>query len=132
MDEDIVAMLAIFLCFFVPIAGLTLRFALKPIVESIARLLEVRASAAPAAAAAELNERRIALLIDRERLYREDQRRTRLLRGARLKVAAASIEDINYKAARGLDKRQIASLATGEWIRRAQNLLITGAPGHAS
>jgi DNA replication protein DnaC len=74
-------------------------------------------------------EERLALLVDRERLWRENQRRTRLLRGARLKVAAASIEDINYKAARGLDKRQIATLATGEWIRRAQNLLITGATG---
>jgi DNA replication protein DnaC len=74
-------------------------------------------------------EERMALLIDRERLYRDNHRRTRLLRGARLKVAEASIEDINYKAARGLDKRQIAQLATGEWIRRAQNLLITGATG---
>lgn len=74
-------------------------------------------------------EERIALLIDRERLYRDNQRRTRLLRGARLKVAEASIEDINYKAARGLDKRQIALLASGEWIRRSQNLLITGATG---
>lgn len=74
-------------------------------------------------------EERLALIVDRERLWRENQRRTRLLRGARLKVAAASIEDINYKAARGLDKRQIATLATGEWIRRAQNLLITGATG---
>lgn len=27
------------------------------------------------------------------------------------------------------DKRQIATLATGEWIRRTQNLLITGATG---
>jgi hypothetical protein len=52
-----------------------------------------------------------------------------LLRGARLKVAAACIEDINYKAARGLDKRQIAALAGGEWIQRHQNLLITGATG---
>jgi DNA replication protein DnaC len=74
-------------------------------------------------------EERVALLIDRERLYRDNQRRTRLLRGARLKVAEASIEDINYKAARGLDKRQIALLASGEWIRRSQNLLITGATG---
>lgn len=74
-------------------------------------------------------EERLALLIDRERLYRENQRRTRLLRGARLKVAEASIEDINYKAARGLDKRQIAQLATGDWIRRSQSLLITGATG---
>lgn len=74
-------------------------------------------------------EERLALLVDRERLHRENQRRTRLLRGARLKVSEASIEDINYKAARGLDKRQIAQLATGEWIRRSQNLLITGATG---
>jgi DNA replication protein DnaC len=74
-------------------------------------------------------EERVALLVDRERIYRDNQRRTRLLRGARLKVAEASLEDINYKAARGLDKRQITSLATGEWIRRAQNLLITGATG---
>jgi len=59
-------------------------------------------------------EERFAALVDRERLHRDNQRRTRLLRGAHLKVAAASIEDINYKAARGLDKRQIAQLATGE------------------
>jgi DNA replication protein DnaC len=74
-------------------------------------------------------EERVALIVDRERLYRDNQRRTRLLRGARLKVAAACIEDINYKAARGLDKRQIAALAGGEWIQRNQNLLITGATG---
>jgi len=74
-------------------------------------------------------DERVALLVDRERIYRDNQRRTRLLRGARLKVAEASLEDINYKAARGLDKRQITTLATGEWIRRAQNLLITGATG---
>ena len=74
-------------------------------------------------------EERLALIVDRERLYRDNQRRTRLLRGARLKVAAACIEDIDYKAARGLDKRQIATLAGGEWIRRSQNLLISGATG---
>lgn len=74
-------------------------------------------------------EERLALIVDRERLYRDNQRRTRLLRGARLKIAAACVEDINYKAARGLDKRQIATLATGEWIRRSQNLLISGATG---
>src|ERR1700678_2252795 len=66
-------------------------------------------------------DERIALIVDRERLYRDNQRRTRLLRGARLKVAEACIEDINYKAARGLDKQQIATLATGEWLRRSQN-----------
>jgi DNA replication protein DnaC len=74
-------------------------------------------------------EERLALIVDRERLYRDNQRRSRLMRGAHLKVSEASIEDISYKAARGLDKRQIATLATGEWIRRAQNILITGVTG---
>ncbi len=58
-------------------------------------------------------EERIALIVDRERLHRDNQRRTRLMRGAHLKVSEASIEDISYKATRGLDKRQIATLATG-------------------
>jgi hypothetical protein len=64
MDEDIIAILAIFLCVFTPIAGLTLRFALKPLVDSIARILEVRSgsSANAAAASTELHERRMALL----------------------------------------------------------------------
>lgn len=74
-------------------------------------------------------EERVALIVDRERLYRDNHRRSRLLRGARLKVSEACVEDINYKAARGLDKQQIATLATGEWLRRSQNLLITGATG---
>ena len=60
-------------------------------------------------------EERIALILDRGRLYRDNQRGSRLLRRAHLKVAGAGIEDISYKAARGLDKRQIATLATGEW-----------------
>jgi DNA replication protein DnaC len=74
-------------------------------------------------------EERLALLVDRERLYRDNTRRTRLLQQARLKVAQACLEDLDYKAARGLDKRQIASLASCEWVRRGQNVLITGPTG---
>ena len=64
--------------------------------------------------------------MDRERLYRDNTRRTRLLQQAHLKVAQACLEDLDYKAARGLDKRQIAALASREWVRRGQNVLITG------
>jgi hypothetical protein len=42
MDEDIVAMLLIGLTVLIPVTGVTLRFALKPIVDSIARLMEIR------------------------------------------------------------------------------------------
>ncbi len=58
MDEDIVAIIAGFLILFVPIAGITLRFALKPLVDSIARIMEVRAGREQT----ELLERRVALL----------------------------------------------------------------------
>ncbi len=74
-------------------------------------------------------EERLAMLVDRERLYRDNTRRTRLLQQARLKNAQACLEDIDYKPARGLDKRQIAGLASGEWARRGQNILITGPTG---
>ena len=74
-------------------------------------------------------EERFGLLVDRERLHREDGRTTRLLRHARLKHSQASVEDINYRADRKLDKRLIATLATGEWIRRGHGLLMTGKTG---
>ena len=41
----------------------------------------------------------------------------------------ASFEDVEYKVNRGLDKAQLASLASCDWIRRQQNLIIQGATG---
>jgi hypothetical protein len=58
MDEDILAMLLTTMVVFVPVAGLTMRFALKPIVDSIARLMEARAQTATS----ELLEKRLALV----------------------------------------------------------------------
>jgi DNA replication protein DnaC len=74
-------------------------------------------------------DERLALLVDRERLSRENGRYRGLLRDARLKVAQACVEDVNYKTHRGLDKSLMAALADGAWIQRAQNLLITGPTG---
>ena len=74
-------------------------------------------------------EERLGLLVDRERLSRQNSRYRGLLRDARLKVAQACVEDISYKGGRGLDKAQIAALADGAWIERGQNLLMTGPTG---
>src|SRR5882757_3828297 len=71
-------------------------------------------------------EERLALLVDHERLSRQNSRYRGLLRDARLKVTQACVEDVNYKSSRGLDKSQIAALADGAWIERGQNLLMTG------
>jgi len=42
-------------------------------------------------------EERIAMLVDREATHRDSERVSRLLKGARLKVGSAAIEDIDYR-----------------------------------
>jgi DNA replication protein DnaC len=74
-------------------------------------------------------DERLTLLVQREIAWRDDRRVARLLKAARLKVASACIEDINWRASRSLDRSLIAALAEGDWLRKARNLLITGATG---
>lgn len=73
-------------------------------------------------------EDRLAMLVDAERLARETRRLTRLLKRAHLKVQA-SAEDIDFRAGRGLDKRQVNALLRCDWIQQSQNVIITGATG---
>ena len=73
-------------------------------------------------------EDRLALLLEREHLARENRRLTRLLQLARLRHAA-SVEDVNFRVKRGLDKSQLLRLATGDWISQHGVLLITGPTG---
>jgi DNA replication protein DnaC len=73
-------------------------------------------------------EERMGLMVEREVLYRDNRRLARLLQLAQLKVRA-SLEDLDFRARRGLDRAQIASLGSCDWIRSAQNLLIHGATG---
>jgi len=73
-------------------------------------------------------EDRFALLVDRQWIWKEDRRMKRLLQNAHLKINGC-IEDIDYKAPRGLDKSVILSLANCDWITRAQNIIITGPTG---
>ena len=73
-------------------------------------------------------EERLALLLDREHAVRHDRRLTRLLQLARLRYAAC-IEDVNFRAKRGLDRHRVLQLAGGDWIRQHQTLLIVGPTG---
>jgi DNA replication protein DnaC len=73
-------------------------------------------------------EERFAMLADAEYLFRENKRMKRLLKNAKLKLSA-SLEDIDYKAPRGLDKSVMRSLATCGWIRKRQNVIIVGPTG---
>ena len=73
-------------------------------------------------------QERFSLLVDREWTYRENRRMSRLLQNAKLRLQA-TIEDIDFKAPRGLDRSVILTLAQCHWVRRAHNIIITGATG---
>jgi len=86
--------------------------------------------AATQIAASELPfEQRLALLVQREVDWRDGKRLERLLKAARLKVSSACLEDIDWRASRGLSRELIASLAGGDWLRHGHNILLTGATG---
>lgn len=74
-------------------------------------------------------EDRLGMLVDREQSWRDSRRLDRLLRQAKLKHADACLEDVHTGPGRGLEKRQVASLAGGDWIRQGQSVLITGPTG---
>src|SRR5207237_8726485 len=74
-------------------------------------------------------EDRFGLLVDRELAWRDTRRLDRLLKQAKLKYPDACIEDLDTRSARGLDPRQLASLAGADWIRAGHDVLITRATG---
>ncbi len=73
-------------------------------------------------------EERLALLIDRETSYRHNNKISRLLKAAKLKLQAHP-EDIDYRHPRGLIKSQFADLLSSQWIHQHHNVLITGPTG---
>ncbi len=73
-------------------------------------------------------EERLGLLVDREATWRENRRQATRLKAARLRHQA-TVEDIEFRAPRGLDRALVLSLAQAEWVANRHNLLITGATG---
>ena len=70
----------------------------------------------------------LGLLIDREATSRENRRLARRLRDAKLRQAAV-IEDTDFRTPRGLDRTLFSKLATCQWIRDHQHLVMVGPTG---
>src|SRR5437879_611769 len=70
----------------------------------------------------------LGLLLDRELTHRRDKRLAARLRFARLRQQA-SVEDVDYRAARGLDRALFQKLTNGEWIDTHDNLILCGPTG---
>ena len=73
----------------------------------------------------------LGLLLDREMTERQDRRLKARLRFARLRHQA-TIEDVDYRAPRGLDRALFQKLVQGDWIDVPQNLIIEGPTDPAS
>ena len=71
---------------------------------------------------------RLGLLVDAELIARENKRLQSRLRNAKLRLSAC-IEDLDIKANRGLDRTVIATLATSDWLKRHQNVIIDWSSG---
>ena len=71
----------------------------------------------------------LALLLDREAAKRNTQRFKNRLRSAKLRHAQASVEDVDYRIPRQLDKALFQQLASGRWIADHRNLILTGPTG---
>ena len=61
----------------------------------------------------------LGLLLDRELAERQDRRLRARLRYARLRHQA-TIEDVDYRTPRGLDRRLFQKLALGGWIESSR------------
>lgn len=70
----------------------------------------------------------VGLLTDAEWTARENRRLTQRRRQARFPMAA-TVEEIDYRHPRGLQKSKMLDLISCRWIAAHQNLIITGSTG---
>ena len=74
--------------------------------------------------------KRLGLLVDHQWTWRENQALARRLAAAKLKRAC--VEDIDYRASRGLDRSVIRGLAQRSgWVQSHENIFVLGPTGVA-
>ncbi len=73
-------------------------------------------------------EERLGLLVDVEETDRENSRLKTRLRKAKLRQSSC-MEDIDYRRSRGLDRSVMLSLASCDWVKSHNNILIIGPTG---
>jgi DNA replication protein DnaC len=73
-------------------------------------------------------EERFGLIVDFQMTELENRRMQNRLRTAKLRFSA-SIEDLDLRQGRGMDRAMILSLAQNQWVRQHHNILVTGPTG---
>lgn len=73
-------------------------------------------------------DERLGLMVEAEISARENRKLARLKKQSRLPDFPL-LEDVDYRSTRGLDKTLIQTLASGDWLRHRQNVLLVGPTG---
>ncbi len=73
-------------------------------------------------------EERLGLMVDCEINERDNRKLTQRLKRARFRLQAC-MEDIDYRAGRGLDKSVMLNLASCQWVKDHVNCLVVGPTG---
>lgn len=73
-------------------------------------------------------EERFGLIVDHQMTYLENRRMQNRLKKAKLRLPA-SLEDLDFKQGRGLDRATVMSLALNQWVKSHHNILVTGPTG---
>jgi DNA replication protein DnaC len=73
-------------------------------------------------------EERLALLVERQWLWKENRALTNRIKNAQFKLPA-TLEDINYRWPRGLKRAQIEQLRSSQWVAEHRQSIITGPTG---
>lgn len=71
----------------------------------------------------------IAFLVDHEHDRKKNNKISRLMKNAHIKLSAACIEDIHFANSRNLRKDELRDLLNGHFIEQRQNVLISGPTG---
>jgi len=73
-------------------------------------------------------EERFGLIVDHQMTDLENRRMQNRLKKAKLRLPA-SLEDLDFKQGRGLDRAAVMSLALNQWVTSHHNILVTGPTG---
>ena len=73
-------------------------------------------------------EERFGLIVDYQMTDQENRRMLSRLKNAKLRLSA-SLEDLDFKQGRGLDRSTVMSLALNQWVQSHHNILVSGPTG---
>lgn len=71
----------------------------------------------------------LGLVVDDESIYRDNKRMQSRQSSAKFKDKEATVESVDCQGTRGITKSQLLELAQLHWIKKRQNLAITGKTG---